>query len=133
MIGKKVLICDDAAPIRITLQKVMTILGVPDHHVFLAKDGQEAVALFKEHRPGVVFMDLLMPNMDGEEAARQILEIDPTARIILVTGSDRGDEKVRRVVSDGAFDVLEKPVRLADVSAVFQGIEREELGLRRVS
>lgn len=133
MLGKKVLIVDDAEPIRLALQTVMHNLGLPEGSVFLAEDGLLALDAFQEHRPDVVFMDLVMPGLDGEELSQAILKIEPRTKIVLLTGTSLEDNRVRRVLSNGAFEIMQKPVRLSDIHAVFKGIEREDMGLRRVS
>ena len=51
-----------------------------------ARDGEEAVALALAHTPDVIVMDISMPVLDGIEAARQIHENDPDARILILTG-----------------------------------------------
>jgi CheY-like chemotaxis protein len=53
-----------------------------------ASDGAQAVERFRHHRPDLVLMDILMPVKTGEEAIREILAIDPEARIIAVTAYD---------------------------------------------
>jgi len=50
-----------------------------------ARDGQEAVEMMQAHRPDLVILDFLMPVKDGLQAAREILTMQPTARIILNT------------------------------------------------
>jgi two-component system chemotaxis response regulator CheY len=79
-----VLIVDDAIAARETLKHAllaakMTIAGE-------ASNGVEAVARYRELRPDLVLMDLVMPQMSGTEAAREILKHDPKARIIAVSG-----------------------------------------------
>src|SRR5687767_14493749 len=63
-----------------------TFAGEPDIAVVAeAHDGAEAVALYQEHRPTVVLMDLRMPRMTGIDAARAITAEDPRARIVVLT------------------------------------------------
>ena len=51
-------------------------------------DGAEALACYAEHRPDWVLMDLMMPQVGGLAATRQILLTDPAARIVVVTGHE---------------------------------------------
>jgi len=67
----KALIADDTEVNRNVLSKMLADLGV---EVIEAENGQQAVEMFREHRPDVMFMDIRMPVMDGMEAAQQILE-----------------------------------------------------------
>lgn len=51
-------------------------------------DGSEAQASYAEHQPDWVLMDLMMPQLDGLAATRQILASDPAARVVIVTGHE---------------------------------------------
>ena len=53
-----------------------------------ARDGREAIELWEEHRPDVTLMDIAMPVLDGLSAAREIRRRDPSACILVVTGSN---------------------------------------------
>src|SRR5262245_38570540 len=80
----RVLIVDDTIGARETIRRVleaakMRVAGE-------AANGVEAVARYRELRPDLVTMDLVMPEMSGTEAAREILAIDPKARIVAVSG-----------------------------------------------
>ena len=72
-----------------------------------ATDGQSAVALFAEHLPDVVLMDLRMPSMDGVEATREIIAAHPRARIVALT-SYEGDADIYRALDAGACGYLLK-------------------------
>jgi DNA-binding NarL/FixJ family response regulator len=72
-----------------------------------AKNGREAVALVRVLRPDVVLMDVAMPELNGLEAARQILEFEPLMRILILSAHG-DDEYVRRAVDAGVAGFLEK-------------------------
>ena len=76
-----------------------------------AGNGLEAVQAFERHRPDVTLLDLRMPVMEGVEAVRQIREIDPRARVIVLTTYDTDDE-ITRALKAGA-----KAYVLKDISA----------------
>src|SRR4029077_5921649 len=76
-----------------------------------AANGRDAVEAFRLHRPDVVLMDLRMPEMEGVEAVRRIREIDPQARVIVLTTYD-ADEDIARALQAGA-----KAYILKDISA----------------
>jgi len=76
-----------------------------------AGNGLEAVQAFARHRPDVTLLDLRMPVMEGVEAVRQIREIDPRARVIVLTTYDTDDE-IARALKAGA-----KAYVLKDISA----------------
>ena len=72
-----------------------------------ASNGDEAVALFGQHLPDVVLMDLRMPGMDGVEATRAIVAAHPRARIVALT-SYEGDADIYRALDAGACGYLLK-------------------------
>jgi DNA-binding NarL/FixJ family response regulator len=70
-------------------------------------NGDEAVELFRTHRPDVVLMDLRMPRLDGIEATREIRREAPNARIIALTSYD-GDQDIYRAIEAGVRGYLLK-------------------------
>jgi CheY-like chemotaxis protein len=78
-----------------------------------ARDGEEAVALAREHEPDLAIMDVKMPRLDGIEAARRILEERPIP-IVMLTAYGQ-DELVARAVEVGVFGYLVKPFREQDL------------------
>ncbi len=72
-------------------------------------NGEEAIALYKEHTPDVVFLDITMPIIDGIEALKAIKELNPSAIVIMVS-ADRQKITHQHVLSMGASAILGKPV-----------------------
>jgi two-component system NarL family response regulator len=81
-----------------------------------ARDGEEALALYLEHRPDVCLMDLRMPKMDGIAAIRAIRAADQSARIIALTTYD-GDADIYRALDAGACGYLIKDMLGPEVIA----------------
>src|SRR5204862_8361320 len=77
------------------------------------RDGEEAVALAREHEPDLAIMDVKMPGLDGIEAARRILDEKPIP-IVMLTAYGQ-DELVSRAVEAGVFGYLVKPFREQDL------------------
>jgi DNA-binding NarL/FixJ family response regulator len=105
-----VLVVDDHAVLRTGVVNIIT--HESDLHVVAeAADGAEAVAAFERHRPDVTLMDLRMPVMEGAEAVRRIRQLDPEAKIIVLTTYD-SDEDITRALKAGA-----KAYVLKDITA----------------
>jgi response regulator NasT len=107
----RVLIAEDETIIRLDLRGLLESAG---HEVCAeARDGVEAVALAREHRPDVAILDVKMPRLDGIEAARRILDEQPIP-IVMLTAYGQ-DELVSRAVEVGVFGYLVKPFRESDL------------------
>jgi DNA-binding NarL/FixJ family response regulator len=103
----RVLIADDQAMVR---GGFALILGAEDDIAVVgeADDGEKAVSEARRLRPDVVIMDIQMPNLDGVQATRQILdELDPAPRVLVVTTFDV-DEYVYEALQAGASGFLLK-------------------------
>ncbi len=84
--GKRVLIVDDSSIMRKMVRKTlesqaMTVVGE-------AKSGREAIELYQSLKPDAVTMDITMREMDGFTAAKEILAIDPKAKIVFLSNLD---------------------------------------------
>jgi two-component system NarL family response regulator len=110
----KILIVDDHHIVRQGL--VALLKTVPGFHVQAeAADGEQAVELFKKHRPDVTLMDLRLPKINGVDAITKIREISPVARIVVLTTFD-GDEDIYRALQAGAKGYLLKGMDLNELS-----------------
>ncbi len=118
---KRVLIIDDHEPIRIGLKTAMEsdetrkFLGLYSNiEAFVAEDGEKGVAIFKQKSPDLVITDIKMDRMDGIEVIRQIMAIDNTAIIMVLTGHGTIGNAVE-AIKLGAYDYLEKPINIAEL------------------
>src|SRR5713226_5997893 len=107
----RILIAEDETIIRLDLCDLLERAGF--EVCAEARDGEEAVALAREHDPDVAIMDVKMPHLDGIEAARRILEEKPIP-IVMLTAYGQ-DELVSRAVEAGVFGYLVKPFREQDL------------------
>ena len=107
MENAKILITDDSILARKQLKDIISTLGSP---VFIeAVDGQDAINKYKESKPDLVFLDIVMPKKDGNAAIREIMEFDSEANII--SASSVGTQsQLKLALEAGAKDFIQKPL-----------------------
>lgn len=82
----RLLIVDDSNIIRSRIMRIVLAGTLPGAQIVgLARDGAQAVMMFKAHQPDVVTMDLTMPNMDGIRCIEEIMAINPDVPILVVS------------------------------------------------
>ncbi|MGH9867497.1 MAG: response regulator [Candidatus Polarisedimenticolia bacterium] len=101
---------DDSPEVREVLRLALQSEG---YAVIEAPNGREGVALFREHRPAVTIVDIIMPEKDGIETVREILAIDPAAVIFTLSGADDDYQEVARTL--GAKRGFRKPLRIEEL------------------
>jgi len=124
----RVLIVDDHPLVREGLTAVLELRSGIEL-VGWASDGLEAIQQFQTLRPEVTVMDLRLPACDGLQACRAIRELDPNARILILTSSLEGSD-VRDALAAGAAGFLLKGVSGAEVA---EAILRVHAGERPMS
>lgn len=118
----KVLVCDDSILSRKKLKDCILALGCSE--VYEAADGEEAVEKFKEHRPDLVFMDIVMPKKDGIGAVTEILEVDKNAKVVMA--SSVGTQSfLKDAIKAGAYDFLQKPLDPEQVKRIINNISTQ--------
>jgi DNA-binding NarL/FixJ family response regulator len=115
----RVLIADDHALFRRGLEMVLKEEAGLEL-VGLASDGAEAVRMAGETLPDVVLMDIRMPKIDGIEAARQMKDIAPSAKIVILTISD--EEDLFEAIRAGASGYLLKDIPLDEVAEAVRSV-----------
>jgi len=105
---------DDSPFFRTSIKKILSNAQIGT--VFYeAKDGKEAISQYIAHRPHVVIMDIVMPNVDGVKATQTITKYDPNAKIIVISAKEN-KEIVNDVVNRyGAKDYVLKPLNSSTV------------------
>ena len=96
-----------------------------------ARDGCQAVALAKQLRPAVVLMDLVMPQLNGLEATRQVLKALPTTKVLIL--SAHGDECVKTVIQSGAVGFLRKQTSARDACRAIREVQNGKTFFRSSS
>lgn len=123
----RILIADDHFVVRMGLAALINTQ--PDMTVVAeATDGQQAVELFRQHRPDIALLDLRMPEMNGIEAIAAIRSEFPDARLIVLSSYD-GDEDIYRALQAGARGYLLKNMLR---EGVLETIRTVHAGLRRI-
>lgn len=119
----RILIADDHLMVRKGLSAL--IQGVADFTlVGEAENGSQAIAMYRDLRPDVVLMDIVMPNVGGIEAIRAIRAQDPTANVIALT-SFSDEQLISQALSAGARGFLYKDV---SVDELINAIRQAHLG-----
>ena len=113
----KILICDDSILARKQLKNAICEDGQPT--ILEARDGQEAVDIYKKENPNLVLIDLVMPNKDGNTAICEIMEYDPSATIVVVS-SVGTQSSLKRAIESGARDFIQKPLVEHQVSNILR-------------
>ena len=104
--AKSVLICDDAAFMRVMIKDILTKNGY--EVAGEAENGAKAVEKYNETKPDLVMMDITMPEMDGIQALKKIKETDASANIIMCSAMGQ-QAMVIEAIQSGAKDFIVKP------------------------
>lgn len=117
-----VLIVDNASFMRSSLKYIMEMAG---HHVIgMASDGNEAIVQFQKLHPDIVTMDIIMENMNGIDALREIKHISPSAKVIMVTalGHEEKEDEAKKL---GAAGYIKKPFKIDEITKEINRVVKE--------
>lgn len=117
-----VLIAEDVKKFRDELQ---ALLADDFSVVALATNGLEAVELYRQHKPSLVVMDIVMPKLSGIEATTQILGEFPRAKVVILSGL-QDENIVLSALQAGAIDYLFKPVEGEKLKALLGDYAKDE-------
>lgn len=118
----RLMIVDDALIMRM---KIRDIAGAAGWQVVAeAQNGEEAVALYEQHQPDLVTLDMVMPKLDGVAALRAIRELNPNAQVVMVSAVDQKD-KLNDCITSGAMDFIVKPFDPARLRDFFERYRQE--------
>jgi len=115
----RVLIADDQKEVAFVLAEM--VRGCGHQVVDVAGSGLEAIRAFRRHKPDAVLMDFYMSKLNGLTACRNILSVDPTARIILISGLMPAETLSLSCVGATAF--LPKPVSIANLQQLLDSVD----------
>jgi PAS domain S-box-containing protein len=112
--GQRILLVDDQTDINLAMKGLLNKLN---YQSAFAQNGEEAVALYREYKPAAVLLDIYMPGMDGLECARRILDADPAARIVILSGCEPVDPGLKDLLERKLVKgVLTKPLGISELS-----------------
>ena len=116
--GRRVLICDDAIFMRTMLADILKQAGF--EVVGEADTGAKAVDRYRELKPDLVTMDIVMPDMGGIDAVKEIVKIDPEAKVLMCSAMGQ-QALVIEAIQAGARDFVVKPFQ---PSRVLEAVQR---------
>ncbi len=115
----KVLVCDDSILARSQMKDILE--GIGEFEILEGKTGTEAVEIFKENKPDIAFLDIVMPDKNGIEAVKEIMEIDSDAKVVMA--SSIGNNKyLMAALEAGAVEFIQKPVDAIRVKEVLEKV-----------
>ena len=115
----KVLIIDDAAFMRMVIKDILTKNGY--EVIGEGVDGEDGVQKYKDLKPDLTFLDIVMPKMEGIDALRAIIEHDPDAKVVMCSSIGQ-QSVVTDAITIGARDFIVKPFDAAKVLEVVQKV-----------
>lgn len=124
-----ILLVDDSATVRAVISKALTLAGVDFRELFQAGNGQEALQILEKEWVDLVFCDISMPVMDGEELVTAMNENGMIQAIPVVIVSSAGSEpRLARLKEKGVKDYIQKPFtpeRIREVVDQVMGVVKD--------
>jgi PAS domain S-box-containing protein len=118
--GKRVLVVDDEDVVRYLAVDLLSNLG---YETIPAEDGQAAIEIAQEQTEDIdlVLLDLVMPNLSGEETFRKLREIVPDVPVIILSGYSR-NQKVQSLLDEGANGFIQKPYNFQELTGTIHSV-----------
>ena len=101
-----ILVVDDT---EFMVQVLLDMFGAEGYRVLAARNGQEALTVYEQALPDLVTLDVVMPGMDGLATLAALREVDPAARVVMVSAVGQ-EEKVMDAIRLGARNYALKPL-----------------------
>lgn len=117
---KKILIVDDS---RTSRKMLRTILEANDFEVVgEGQNGEEGIKLFKELSPDLVTLDITMPVMDGIQTLKKIMELDDSAKVVMITAAGQKG-KMLEAIKLGASEFVTKPFETKQIVEILNKLD----------
>jgi PAS domain S-box-containing protein len=118
-----ILLVDDEEYVRDVAKRQLERLG---YKAITANDGIDAVDIYKKKKKKIdlVLLDMVMPNLAGKETFRELKNINPDIKVILISGFSRNG-RAAEIIKEGALAFLQKPFKLYELSKALAGVLRK--------
>lgn len=117
---KSILVCDDSILARKNLCTVLNNFGYTN--ISEVSNGEDAVNYCNEHKPDIIFLDIVMPVKDGVTATAEIMAAHPELNIIIVS-SVGTQTHIKEAIKAGAKDFIQKPIDEDLLKQVLENID----------
>lgn len=114
----KILVVDDES---FVLESFGRFIGKQGHIALLAENGTKAVELYKEQKPELVFLDIVLPDIKGDVVFKKIKEFDKDANVYFITGCHDEYVNAKELKASGIFF---KPIELEDIKKVIDDTDK---------
>jgi len=120
---QKILVVDDQSSVRVTLSGIMEDQG---YDVTEAEDGYRAIDASRETAFDLIFMDVMMPGINGVQTFREIKKINPKSVVVLMTGYSGPvlEDLLKDALEEGAFSVIYKPLNIGHLISIVESVPR---------
>ncbi|MEK6931751.1 MAG: response regulator [Thermoproteota archaeon] len=119
--SNRVVIVDDNEDVVSVFSDILEIGGF--NVVGIGHNGKDAVSLYTKHKPDFIFLDVMMPIMNGIQALKEIKEKNPKANVIMVT-ADNGADVIQELEKLNATAIIIKPFKIEEV---FETIKKQQV------
>lgn len=122
--GLKVLVCDDSILMRRKLKESIQ-LCCDYAEILEAKDGVIAIDLYKQYKPDIVFMDIVMPEKNGIESVKEIKSFDAGAKVVMASSTGT-QSNLRKAIEAGAYEFIQKPWEQSTIENIIKKLLSEK-------
>ena len=112
----KILVIDDSPAIQ---QKIIGYFKPLGHIVEYASNGPDGIKKFEQFKPDIIFLDILMPLMGGEDTLRRIMQLNPSAKVIIISASE-STSLIMQCLTNGGLVFVPKPFTLEQLEGAIK-------------
>ncbi len=111
---KKIMIVEDSSLMIAVISNFIKKEDFGEIEIITARNGKEAIEVYSQQKPDLVFMDIKMPVMDGITSLEEIKKIDPEAKVVICTSLKEADQEAK-AKKLGVVDYIMKPFGKQDI------------------